>query len=607
MSPSTPDKIGKYDIVEVIGRGGMGIVYKGKDPRLGRPVAIKMMTGNFSDQPDYLKRFFREAQSTGSLQHPNIVTVYELGDHEGSPYLVMEYLEGEPLDKIIANRHPLHLLHKLEVMLGLCHGLSFAHRRGIVHRDIKPANVITLKDGGVKIVDFGIAHIGDKSVTRTGQIVGSLSYMSPEQVNGKLVDQRSDIFSAAVVLFHLVTYSLPFDAGSTAATLLCILNDPPRPLKEFLASYPPELEAILWKALEKDREKRYQSIDELAVDITRLHAQIKQDLVARRMQDAVLLIEHADFLGARDKLLKVLELEKHHTEANRMLQDVRLRIQSRAVDQLHSAVTLNLTTNDLLTAMRETENALVAFPSEPHLLELKKEVERQLHEEDEGSRESSRVHRIETERLEGVQTGAADGQPAGRRPDTDGGGGNSVASGEQAAATPVSGAHTGAAPGSTAQTPGEWPDKILRAMEKELAVFIGPLARIIIRKNAAKTRDPEQLYELLANTIEQEGERQKFLARKSELRKSWSFAEATGERHVPKTGPMESRAPVTELSPEALEQAVRLAAAYLGPISKVLVRNESRHATTMRELYLRLAERIDDPDARARFLREARA
>lgn len=583
MSPSTPDKIGKYDIVEVIGRGGMGIVYKGKDPRLGRPVAIKMMTGNFSDQPDYLKRFFREAQSTGSLQHPNIVTVYELGDHEGSPYLVMEYLEGDPLDKIIANRHPLHLLHKLEVMLGLCHGLSFAHRRGIVHRDIKPANVITLKDGGVKIVDFGIAHIGDKSVTRTGQIVGSLSYMSPEQVNGKLVDQRSDIFSAAVVLFHLVTYSLPFDAGSTAATLLCILNDPPRPLNEFLASYPPELEAILLKALEKDREKRYQSIDEVAVDITRLHGQIKQDLVARRMQDAVLLIEHADFLGARDKLLKVLELEKHHTEANRMLQDVRLRIQSQAVDQLHSAVTLNLTTNELLTAMRDTENALKAFPSEPHLLDLKKEVERQLHEEDEGSRESSRAHRIETDRLERAQTDAA-----------------------QAAPTPVSGAHTEAAPGSTAQTPGEWPDRVLRAMEKELAVFIGPLARIIIRKNAAKTRDPEQLYELLANTIEQEGERQKFLARKAELRKSWSFAGGTGERHVPKTGPMESRTPGTELSPEALEQAVRLAASYLGPISKVLVRNESRHATTMRELYLRLAERIDDPDARARFLREAR-
>jgi len=605
MPPNTPAKIGKYDILEVIGRGGMGIVYKGKDPHLGRPVAIKMMTGNFTDQPDHLKRFFREAQSTGSLQHPNIVTVYELGDHEGSPYLVMEYLEGDPLDKIIAKRRPLHLLQKLNVMLGLCHGLSFAHRRGIVHRDIKPANVITLKDGGVKIVDFGIAHIGDKSVTRTGQIVGSLSYMSPEQVNGKLVDHRSDIFSAAVVLFHLVTYSLPFEGSSTAATLLSILHEPPRPLKDFLASYPPELEKLLLKALEKDRDHRFQSIDEFAADITQLHGEIKQDLVARRMEDAVLLVEHADFLGARDKLLKVLELDKHHTEANRLLQDVRLRIQAQAVDQLHSAVTLTWTTSDLLTALRETENALVAFPSEPHLLELKKEVEKQLQDEKESAGSTELASGHETS-MRPSNSHTPPDSPLLRNPRTggsEGGGGTSVSCERQAG--PISEEHTGARSESGPQDFGGWPEKTLRTLEKELAIFIGPLARFIVRKNAAKTRDPEQLYMLLASTLEQESDRQAFLARKAAISKELKPPSGTVERKMPVTGP---KAPMqsTELSAEALEQASRLVAAYVGPISKVLVRNESRHTTTLRGLYLRLAEHIDDPDARARFLREAR-
>jgi serine/threonine protein kinase len=596
-----PAKIGKYEIQEVIGQGGMGIVYRGTDPHLSRSVAIKMVMGNFDDQPDYLKRFFREAQSTGSLQHPNIVTVYELGDHEGSPYLVMEYLEGEPLDKIINKRRPLHLLQKLDILLGLCHGLSFAHKRGIVHRDIKPANVITLKDGGVKIVDFGIAHIGDRSVTRTGQIVGSLSYMSPEQVSGKLVDHRSDVFSAAVVLFHLVAYALPFESTSTAATLLSILNEAPRPLKDFLASYPPELERILLLALEKDRDKRYQSVDEFALDITQLHSQIKQELIARRIEDASLLVENADLLGAREKLLKVLELDKHHTEANRMLQEVRLRIQAQAVDQLHSAVTLNWTTNDLLTALRETENALLAFPAEPHLLELKQEVEKQLAEEH-SSAPSTQV----ADGRDGTEmppSSSALESDVSRTPRGETG---ESGSGERPIA-PVSGEVSGARSESGAGTLAGWSEKTLRAFEKELAPFIGPLARVLVRKNAVKTQDPEQLYMLLANTLEQESDRQAFLARKAVFGKEWKMPGSTGDRKTPATGPATPAAQSMELSPEALEQASRMLAAYVGPISKVLVRKESRHTTTLKGLYQRLAGHIDDPDARAKFLREARA
>src|ERR1700751_5202112 len=159
MAPKEPAKIGKYDVVDVIGRGGMGVVYEATDPFLNRRVAIKMMTGGLTDKPDLLKRFFREAQSTGSLQHPNIVTVFELGDHLGNPYLVMEFLEGESLDAIISSRRPLTILEKSQRVIAVYPGQSHAHRGGIVHRDIKPANIMVSKDGVVKIVDFGIAHI----------------------------------------------------------------------------------------------------------------------------------------------------------------------------------------------------------------------------------------------------------------------------------------------------------------------------------------------------------------------------------------------------------------------------------------------------------------
>ena len=204
MAQNTLTKIGKYDVVEVLGKGGMGIVYKATDSRIGRLVAIKMMTGGFAENPDLLKRFYREAQSTGMLQHPNIVIVYDLGDQDGNPYLVMEYLEGEPLDKMIASKRELSMVEKLGFIIQCCTGLNYAHQRGIVHRDIKPANLMVLKNGDCKIVDFGIARVGDNSLTRTGQVVGTITYMSPEQINAQVVDGRTDIFSAGVMLYELL-------------------------------------------------------------------------------------------------------------------------------------------------------------------------------------------------------------------------------------------------------------------------------------------------------------------------------------------------------------------------------------------------------------------
>jgi serine/threonine protein kinase len=276
-----PSKIGKYDVIEVLGRGGMGVVYKATDPHLNRLVAIKMMTGAFSDNPDLLKRFYREAQSTANLQHPNIVTVYDLGDLEGSPYLVMEYLEGETLDAVITSGRALTLLAKINFICDVCQGLAYAHHTGIVHRDIKPGNIMVLKSGGIKIVDFGIAHIGDKTVTRTGQLIGSLGYMSPEQVNGKPIDTRTDIFSAGVVLYQLLTYSLPFEGDSTAATLLKIIHDPPPPLSKYITDVPLELEGVILRALAKDREERYRTVEDLGFDLAQVRDRLKEGMVTR--------------------------------------------------------------------------------------------------------------------------------------------------------------------------------------------------------------------------------------------------------------------------------------------------------------------------------------
>src|SRR5579862_5218604 len=333
MASNVPAKIGKYDVIDVIGRGGMGVVYKAIDPHLDRQVAIKMMTGGFVDNPDLLKRFFREAQSLGSLQHPNIVTVYDLGDFGGNPYMVMEFMEGEGLDAVLAGRRQLSALEKSNIIVQVCNGLSYAHGRGIVHRDIKPANIMLGKDGGVKLFDFGIAHIGDHSVTKTGQIVGTLSYMSPEQVNGKPVDARTDLFSTGVVLYQLFTNHLPFEGESTATTLLKIIYDPPPPLKNFLSSYPPELEAVLGRALAKDREERYHSADEFALDLSQLQVQLKQELIGQHMQEVLRCLERSDLYKAKEYLIQVLKLDQQHAKATQLLRDVQVRIKKEEVGE----------------------------------------------------------------------------------------------------------------------------------------------------------------------------------------------------------------------------------------------------------------------------------
>jgi serine/threonine protein kinase len=330
MGPVRLTKIGKYEILDVIGRGGMGVVYKAVDPAIGRLVAIKMITAGFSDDPNLLKRFYREAQSTGTLQHPNIVTVYDLGDDSGTPYMVMEYLEGETLEVIIRSRREMPLAEKLSVMVLACDGLDYAHHRDVVHRDIKPANIIMTKDGGLKIVDFGIARFGNERFTRTGQVMGSIYYMSPEQINGEESDAGSDIYSTGIVLFEFLTGELPFRGKDTTSTLMKILHEPPPPLSTYLRGYPAELDRILRRALAKSRHERYLSIEEFAFDLQRLQEELRRELIGGYLRSAELSIEQSEWSKAKENLRQILKLDRQNTRASELVRGVQSR--SRGVD-----------------------------------------------------------------------------------------------------------------------------------------------------------------------------------------------------------------------------------------------------------------------------------
>ena len=237
-----PKKIGKYEIVAPLRGGGMGRVFHARDLRIGRDVAIKKLTEGYAGNPEMLKRFYQEAGHTGNLRHPNIVIIYDFGDEDGQPYIVMEYLDGDPLDQLIAGNATLHLSEKLSILEQVCAALAYAHAHGIIHRDVKPANIIVQKDGVTKLLDFGIARADDRrmdgGMTQTGTMVGTPEYMAPERFDSNMVlDARSDIFSAGVVLYETLTGTRPFPAKYPEVVNQILHQDPPA-LAKYLRSYP---------------------------------------------------------------------------------------------------------------------------------------------------------------------------------------------------------------------------------------------------------------------------------------------------------------------------------------------------------------------------------
>jgi serine/threonine-protein kinase len=260
-----PERIGRYGVADLLGEGGMGRVYLGRDPVIGRGVAIKVITMRpdlgEDDARQYRERFLREAQAAGALVHPNIVAVYDIGqDREtGSPYIVMEHVPGRDLRRVIREWAPLPAADAVRIVMQIGAALDYAHRRGIVHRDIKPANVLISERGQVKITDFGVARLPGSDLTRSDQFVGSPGFMSPEQLRGAAVDGRADLFALGVILYELLTGRAPFDGENVSEVLYRITSQPAEPPSEVCPDVSADFDPILERALAKDPAARFQS------------------------------------------------------------------------------------------------------------------------------------------------------------------------------------------------------------------------------------------------------------------------------------------------------------------------------------------------------------
>jgi serine/threonine-protein kinase len=288
---TVPARIGRYEILERIGKGAMGVVYAARDEMMDRVVAVKVMMADLEGEPDTRARFYREAQAAGRLLHPNIITIYDIGEEEGRIYLVMELLKGQTLADFL--RQPsVTLEQKVDLMVQTCEGLGAAHAGSIVHRDVKPGNLFVLSDGSLKILDFGVARLASSTMTASGFIIGTPDYMSPEQARGAEIDPRSDIFSAGAVFYYVLSGRKPFAARDLPAVLRKVQSEPPTPLDEDEAPGP--LARIVARSLAKDPARRYQTMAELALDLARF----KRHYEAETRQVAVSARERYDSIQA---------------------------------------------------------------------------------------------------------------------------------------------------------------------------------------------------------------------------------------------------------------------------------------------------------------------
>src|SRR4249919_170321 len=282
MTLAAGTRIGPYEILSPLGAGGMGEVYRARDSRLSRDVAIKVLPASFSADADRLRRFEQEAKAAGVLNHPNVTAVYDIGTHEDAPYVVQELLEGETLRSALAGGK-LSARKTLDFSLQIVHGLAAAHEKGIVHRDLKPENIFVTNDGRVKILDFGLAkltHTEERGQntnlptatagTEPGVVLGTLGYMAPEQVRGKPADARSDIFSFGAILYEMISGKRAFHGETPADTMSAILKEEVPELSETARNVPPGLERIVRHCLEKNPAQRFHSASDIAFDLEAL-------------------------------------------------------------------------------------------------------------------------------------------------------------------------------------------------------------------------------------------------------------------------------------------------------------------------------------------------
>ena len=290
-------RIGKYEVECVIGEGSMGVVYRAIDPLINRRVAIKVMAEAVAQDAGLRDRFLREAQAAGSLQHPNVVTIYDFGEVEDHLFIAMEYVEGDDLSDLITKNVTIRVSDALDLIIGLLHGLAYAHKRGIIHRDIKPANVRVDSEGKARLMDFGVAHLASSELTSTGILLGTPAYMAPEQITGGAVTAETDLFSVGAVLYELLAGRRPFVGETLQSLMYSILNRTPQPLDEIVAKMPVGLSDVVMRALAKDPSHRYHSALAMANDLSAILQALEPEgkrtsLSLRAAIDTALAQEH---------------------------------------------------------------------------------------------------------------------------------------------------------------------------------------------------------------------------------------------------------------------------------------------------------------------------
>ncbi|HXV59335.1 MAG TPA: protein kinase [Vicinamibacteria bacterium] len=324
VQKDTDVRIGKFSVLRRLGRGGMGAVYEGYDPALDRRVAIKTLTSDAISDQDSRGRFEREARAAAKLSHPNIVTVYELGNFGGigKPYIVMEYLEGADVATIV-EQGSLPFAEALDIVIQLCRALDFAHQNGVVHRDVKPSNLRYLDNGQVKIMDFGIARLeGGHTYTKSGVMLGTVHYMSPEQIRGEKLDGRTDIFSAGCILYELLTGKRPFPGDTATAVLYNIVHENPHPVIEANRDLPQEVQRALDRALAKNADDRFSTAGEMAKELEKLLAVYRKTL-PRTSGATQKGLDELDALARRKQWRSLEEKARSLLEGNPQLDDAR--------------------------------------------------------------------------------------------------------------------------------------------------------------------------------------------------------------------------------------------------------------------------------------------
>jgi tetratricopeptide (TPR) repeat protein/predicted Ser/Thr protein kinase len=402
------DQIGRYKVLGEIGRGGFGVVYRAHDPVMRRNVAVKVLTA-VSD-PTLLARFRSEAGATGNLRHKNIITVYDYGECDGQPFLVMELLEGRTLQEVIRGGPPLSLFEKVSVLFQVAEGLRFAHEQGVVHRDVKPSNVMLLHDGCAKILDFGIARYLDSARSRhttPGFILGTIEYMSPDQLQGVDADPLTDIFSFGVTAYELLSGHQPFRADTISRIMYLVATADPAPLCQLVPGCPQALQNITRAALAKDRSKRYQNVQEMLLDLAPLETALRRERAVDLAAEAGRLIETGDLDNGQSSLNRALELDPACEKGQELRREIQRRRERREL--LRQAEAL-VGAGEERMAARRFDEAVEAFESALRMIPaeagpVRADVERRLFAASQSRETARRFAALFAEALEAAGRG----------------------------------------------------------------------------------------------------------------------------------------------------------------------------------------------------------